>query len=75
MPAQPSPSSQRTDKRSQPAAEKTAGRAPQPDRRDVDSQQIARRAYERFETRGGEHGHDQEDWFGAEQELKGSRGE
>jgi hypothetical protein len=30
---------------------------------------IARRAYERFETRGGEHGHDLEDWFEAEREL------
>jgi hypothetical protein len=30
---------------------------------------IARRAYERFEMRGGEHGRDQEDWFDAEREL------
>ena len=30
---------------------------------------IARRAYERFHERGGEHGHDQEDWFEAEREL------
>jgi HSP20 family protein len=30
---------------------------------------IARRAYELFETRGGEHGHDWEDWFRAESEL------
>ncbi len=27
---------------------------------------IARRAHERFEQRGREHGHDQEDWFEAE---------
>ena len=30
---------------------------------------IARRAYELFETRGGENGHDWEDWFRAELEL------
>jgi hypothetical protein len=30
---------------------------------------IARRAFERFQMRGGEHGHDQEDWLEAEQEL------
>ncbi len=30
---------------------------------------IARRAYELFELRGGEHGHDWEDWFRAESEL------
>jgi HSP20 family protein len=30
---------------------------------------IARRAYELFEARGGEHGHDWEDWFRAESEL------
>lgn len=30
---------------------------------------VAQRAYERFEARGGEHGHDWEDWFEAEEEL------
>jgi hypothetical protein len=35
---------------------------------------VARRAYERFLARGGEHGRDQEDWFEAEREL-GGRGE
>jgi len=30
---------------------------------------ITRRAYELFETRGREHGHDWEDWFQAETEL------
>jgi len=30
---------------------------------------IARRAHELFEARGGEHGHDLEDWFRAESEL------
>ena len=30
---------------------------------------IAQRAYEIFESRGGEHGSDQDDWFGAEDEV------
>jgi hypothetical protein len=30
---------------------------------------IARRAYDRYQARGGEHGHDQDDWFEAEREL------
>lgn len=30
---------------------------------------VARRAYELFEVRGSEHGHDWEDWFRAESEL------
>jgi hypothetical protein len=33
------------------------------------SDAIARRAYELFEARGFEHGHDQEDWLRAESEL------
>ena len=75
MPAQPSPSPQRTDKRRQPAADKSVRAAAPRASRELDSAQIARRAYERFEARGGEHGRDQEDWFNAEQELKGTRGE
>lgn len=31
--------------------------------------EIARRAFELFEARGGEHGHDWEDWFRAESEV------
>jgi len=31
--------------------------------------QVARRAYELFLARGGEHGHDVEDWLQAEREL------
>ncbi len=34
-----------------------------------DRQEVARRAYELFVSRGGEHGHDKEDWYQAEQEL------
>jgi hypothetical protein len=32
--------------------------------------EIARRAYQLFEARGGEHGRDREDWFQAERELR-----
>ena len=31
---------------------------------------ISRRAYERFRERGGEHGHDEEDWLEAERETE-----
>ncbi len=30
---------------------------------------IAQRAYKIFQSRGGEHGSDQDDWFGAEEEV------
>jgi hypothetical protein len=39
----------------------------------VDRDDVARRAYLRFESRGQEHGRDQEDWFEAEREARGSR--
>jgi hypothetical protein len=34
---------------------------------------IARRAYELYVQRGGEHGHDIDDWLQAERELRPSR--
>ena len=76
MPAQPSP--QRPDKpdkarQGMPGAPALGSAARE--RRDIDAEQVARRAYERFEARGGEHGRDQEDWFSAEAELRGTRGE
>jgi hypothetical protein len=37
------------------------------------AEDIARRAYERYQQRGGEHGRDQEDWFAAERELDSVR--
>jgi len=37
-------------------------------------EQISRRAYELFEARGREHGHDREDWLQAEAEIIGSQG-
>jgi hypothetical protein len=41
---------------------------------DEHRERVARRAYERFQARGGEHGHDQKDWLEAERELS-ARGE
>ncbi len=37
-----------------------------------DADRIAQRAYERYEARGREDGHDMEDWFVAERELQGA---
>jgi DUF2934 family protein len=37
-----------------------------------DGDRIAQRAYERYEARGREDGHDMEDWFEAERELQQS---
>lgn len=36
-------------------------------------ERIRARAYELFEERGREQGHDREDWFCAEQEITGGR--
>jgi hypothetical protein len=36
-----------------------------------DADRIAQRAYERYEARGREDGHDMDDWFEAERELQG----
>jgi len=41
----------------------------QPPRRDPLTEAIARRAYELFLERGGEDGHDVDDWLQAEREL------
>jgi hypothetical protein len=40
---------------------------------DLTEDEIARRAYERFQERGGVHGHDQEDWYEAEREIRSGR--
>ena len=37
--------------------------------RELSTQEIARRAYELYVQRGGEHGKDVEDWIRAEKEL------
>ena len=36
-------------------------------------QEIRQRAYELFEARGGEEGHELEDWLRAEEEIKGNK--
>lgn len=36
------------------------------------SEMIAKRAHEIFQSRGGEHGHDLDDWLQAEQEVRSS---
>ncbi len=36
-------------------------------------EQIRKRAYELFEGRGREEGHEIEDWLGAEEEIKGRK--
>ena len=41
----------------------------------IGQDEISRRAYERFQARGAEHGRDQEDWFEAEREALGRRRE
>jgi hypothetical protein len=40
-----------------------------PPRRDPITEAIARRAHELFLARGGQHGHDLDDWLQAEREL------
>lgn len=53
-------------------SEEQGNRTDEANRETPDADRIARRAYERFQMRGAEHGRDQEDWFEAERELKRS---
>ena len=55
-------------------AVKTPGGRPSKRRRPtaVTNDDVARRAYDLYLARGGEHGHDQDDWLRAEQELQAS---
>jgi hypothetical protein len=48
-----------------PGVERTSSRTPPPS-----PEQIAARAYEIFLARGGHHGHHEEDWLRAEEELR-----
>ncbi len=41
-----------------------------PSKRDISTEDVAKKAYELFLARGGEHGKDQEDWILAENLLK-----
>ena len=52
-----------------PAVLKLMGGAPFSQRMQQVYDSLARRAYELFESRGCQHGHDLEDWFRAESEL------
>jgi hypothetical protein len=65
-----------SDERSDATTEKVRRdslQSPERNRSDADPERISRRAFEKFQERGGEHGHDQEDWFEAERELSQSR--
>lgn len=52
--------------------EQGARELPRLDEPGGESDQVARRAYERYEARGREDGRDMEDWFEAERELRQS---
>ncbi|ADO70588.1 DUF2934 domain-containing protein [Stigmatella aurantiaca] len=47
-----------------------SSQTPEPTRNAPSNEQIARRAYEIYLARGGEHGSNEQDWFQAERELK-----
>jgi hypothetical protein len=47
-------------------------RVPKRTLKNVEDRDIARRAYELYQRRGGGHGRDVEDWLTAEQELRGN---
>lgn len=52
---------------------KTAPQTQAPTDGDGDRDAIARRAYELFQARGGEHGYEIQDWLQAERELRTGR--
>lgn len=58
---------QATKARAPKKARKTASSRPKPHR--PSEEDIRRRAYEKFLSRGGQHGHDLDDWLEAEREL------
>jgi len=64
-------SQQKSQKPPEPSTKLMARRNPEDLLREMQPVElaIARRAYELFEARGGEHGHDWEDWFRAQSEL------
>lgn len=55
----------------QSAADRSA-RAPATQPVTVADRDIARLAFERYRLRGGQHGHDVDDWLQAERELRGA---
>lgn len=57
--------------RSQPTNDTASSSRPQNDSPRQDADRLAQRAYQRYEERGREDGHDLEDWLSAEHELRG----
>jgi hypothetical protein len=62
------------DSRDRNESDRMRDTAGEPDRDQTrgaaDRERIQRRAYERYQERGGGHGHDQEDWYEAERETR-----
>jgi len=60
-----------------PTTRKTAAKTLRPKApagmKEISPEAIRKRAYEIFRARGGRHGQDLDDWFQAEQELRGPR--
>ncbi|MGH7699383.1 MAG: DUF2934 domain-containing protein [Gemmatimonadales bacterium] len=54
-----------------PKRKPTTRRRTTPNKAPPSEEAIRRRAYELFEQRGGEPGHEHEDWARAERELRG----
>lgn len=61
---------QETDNSPMSLDDSAATQGPESSRGDEDL--VARRAYQRYEERGREDGHDQDDWFEAEREITGA---
>lgn len=64
----PKPNTQRPTETPMPRGSDPAGQPASPDR-----DQVARKAYERYLQRNGEHGRHEEDWLEAERELRNAR--
>jgi hypothetical protein len=80
MPAFPSsrhPRHSAPDQRpaSSPAPKNRPDPLPVASRADISAEEIARRAFSRWESSDRSHGRDQEHWFAAEEELRRGRGE
>jgi hypothetical protein len=75
----PNPQPRRNRKSTPPSTLQTPERLEQTDQQrdaspDISSEEIARRAYERWEGSDRSDGRDQEHWFAAEEDLRRSRG-
>lgn len=63
------PRTMSSNPRSSKRSPSSAASVPNPSTPTVPVEALAKRAYEKFLARGCAHGHDQEDWLAAEQEL------